>query len=195
MSANKKQTELSEYAAETIRHKARQLVGKAGFTWDDIEDIEQEMTTDLLSRLPKFDPDKAAHTTFVARVIERKISKLIRHRKQEMRDYRRESCSLNDLIEDADGDTIERAYTVDQDEADIRTGRRHRTREEEAQLRIDVSLVLSKLPDDLRPVAERLMTETFTEASESLGIPRATLYGARDRLRLIFENAGLRDYL
>ena len=186
---------ISDYAARTIRHKARQLVGKAGFKKHDIKDLEQEMTLDLLSRLPKFDPDKAAQSTFVARVIERKISKLIRHRRQEMRDHRRETCSLNEVVENGDGETTERACTIDQDEADMHAGRRSRTREDEAHLRLDVSLVLSGLPEDLREVAEHLMSETVTEAAKSLGMPRTTLYGAIGRLRRIFEDAGLREYL
>lgn len=195
MQANKKDEELSDYAKCTIRHKARSLVGKVGFTNSDIKDIEQEMALDLIQRMPKFDPNKAAHTTISARVIDRKLSKIIRHRTQEMRDFRRETCSLNDLLEDSEGETIERACTIDQDEGDLRTGKRHRAQAEEAQLSIDVSLVLSALPEDLKPIAERLRTETITEVAVSLGIPRATLYGARNRLRRIFENAGLRQYL
>ena len=195
MQANRKQQQISDYATVLIRCKARQLVGKAGFTWDDVEDLVQEMTLDLLSRLPKFDPDKAAHTTFVARVIERKISKLFRDRRREKRDYRRESDSLNDPVKDGGGETIERAYTMDQDAVDIRMGRRDRTREDEAMLCLDVSLVLSGLPDDLRPVAEELMKKTITEAAKSLGMPRSTLYGAIDRLRPFFESGVLGDYV
>ena len=188
-------SQISDYAAETIHHKVRQLVGKVGFTNDDVEDLEQEMRADLLARLPKFNPEKAAHNTFVARLIDRKISTLIRYRTQEARDYRREACSLNDLLEDDEGNTIQRAYTVDKDAAEIRLFRRDRTREDEAQLRLDVSMVISGLPEDLQKVAERLMTETFTEAAKSLGMPRTTLYDARNRLRTIFQDAGLQDYL
>lgn len=195
MQANRKQQEISDYAAVLIRCKARQLVGKAGFTWDDVEDLEQEMRLDLLERLPKFDPDKASRTTFVARVIEHKISKLCRHRKQQRRDYRRESGSLNDPIADGEGKTIEHAYTIGQDEVDIRMGHRRRSLEEEAHLRLDVSLVMSGLPESLREIAERLKTETITEAAKSLGIPRSTLYRSIGRLKVIFEDAGLRDYL
>ncbi len=196
MQANQKQQqEISDYAAVLIRCKARQLVGRAGFTWDDVEDLEQEMTLDLLSRLPKFDPEKAAHTTFVARIVERKISNLFRDRRREKRDYRREFGSLNDHIQDGEGETIERAYTIDQDDVDIRMGHRHRSREEEAHLRLDVSLVMSGLPEDLREIAEVLMKTTITEAAKSLGMPRSTLYGAVGRLRPFFENAGLGDYL
>jgi RNA polymerase sigma-70 factor (ECF subfamily) len=192
---NEKQREFNKRISNFIRFKARQIVGKAGFTESDIDDIAQEMTTDLLSRLPKFDPGKAKESTFVARIIEHKISKLIRHRKQAKRDYRRESCSLGDMLEGPYGNPIARSETIDQDKAEIRTGKRHRTYEEEIHLRLDVSLVISKLPDDLRPVAEQLMTKTITEAAKSLGIPRTTLYGMRDRLRSIFENADLKKYL
>jgi RNA polymerase sigma-70 factor (ECF subfamily) len=195
MDANQKRKGINDYAAELIRHKARQLVGKAGFSWTDIEDMEQEMTLDLLSRMSNFDPDKATYNTFAARIVEHKISKLFRHRKREIRDYRREACSLDDPIEDPEGKTIRRAHTIGQDEADIRLGRRTRAHEEEAQLRIDVSLVLARLPDDLREVAERLKVETISKAARSLGIPRNTLYGSVKRLRLLFEDYGLRDYL
>ena len=195
MDASQKRQGLSDSAAKTIRHKARQLVDTAGFKRHDLKDIEQELRLDLLQRLPKFNPNKATHETFVARLIERKISKLIRYRTQEKRDFRRESFSLNDRIDDPESESIERISTVGQDEADIRIGKRRRSREEEAQLRVDVSLVLSGLPNDLRELAELLKTHTITQAAESLGIPRSTLYGARDRLRCIFENAGLKKYL
>ena len=50
--------QLNEYARSVIRNKARQLIGKYGFTPDDYEDLEQEMILDLLVRLPKFDPEQ-----------------------------------------------------------------------------------------------------------------------------------------
>ena len=196
MDANKKQKGLSDYAAETIRHKARQLIGKVGFTKDDINDLMQEMMLDLLERLPKFDPNKAAHSTFIARVIERKISKLIRHRMQEKRDYRREACSVNETIEDGNGGTVERAQTMSQDEHDLRTGKHSRPEEARIDMRLDVSFVISKLPADLKPLAERLMTHSITEVAREIGMPRSTFYETGiARLREIFEDKGLREYL
>ncbi|MFM2007984.1 MAG: hypothetical protein RLZZ09_3639, partial [Pseudomonadota bacterium] len=55
------------YADKLIRHKARQLVGKAGFTEDDRPDIEQELALDLLQRLRHYDAEKAKRSTFMAR--------------------------------------------------------------------------------------------------------------------------------
>jgi len=196
MQANRKQHELSDYAFELIYHKARQLVGKAGFTWDDVEDIEQELALDLLERLAKFDPAKATYNTFVARIVERKISKLIRHRMQEMRDYRREDGSLNDPIDNGRGETSERLQTISQDEHDRRTGRHTRPAAERMDLQIDVSGVLAELPPELRRAAELLMTMTVAQAARALGIPRSTFYDTHlAKLREVFEARGLRDYL
>jgi RNA polymerase sigma-70 factor (ECF subfamily) len=186
---------ISDYAAETIHHKARQLVGTAGFTEGDIEDIEQELRLDLLERLPRFNPAKATQKTFVARVVERRISTLIRYRTQEGRDHRRLTCSLSENIVDADGELTERASTISHDAADIRMHRRTRSREEESQLRDDVSIVLTRLPRGQRMIAEQLKTEPFIRAAKSLGRARPSLYDARKKMQVVFEEAGLRNYL
>jgi len=196
MQANRKQYELSDYAFELIYHKARQLVGTAGFTWDDVEDIEQDLTLDLLERLAKFDPAKATYNTFVARIVERKISKLIRHRMQEMRDYRREDGSLNDPIDNGRGETSERLQTISQDEHDARTGRHTRPAAERMDLQIDVRQALAELPQELRRAGELLMTMPVAQAARAMGIPRSTFYDAYlAKLRRAFEDRGLRDYL
>lgn len=195
MDANQKPKELSDYAKETILHKARQIIGKAGFTKHDLDDLMQELTLDLLERLPKFDPNKAAHTTFVARVIERKISKLIRHRKQEKRDYRRETNSLSESVETEFG-SVERAQTISQDEYDRRIGRHGRTEAERLDMHLDVSLAIAQLPPDLKPMAERLLTHSITEVAREFGISRGHFYEvAVARLRAIFEDKGLGAYL
>ena len=109
-------------AAGLIRFKARQLVGKAGFTASDREDIEQELILDLLRRLPKYDPKRAQRNTFIARVVEHRVATLIAAQKAGIRDYWRCRCSLNDRFEDEDGRSVERAETFDQEDYLLRTG-------------------------------------------------------------------------
>lgn len=195
MKTNLNQSQITDYAKELIHHRARQLVGTAGFTPGDIEDIESELRTDLLGRMPKFDAAKAQCNTFVDRIVTRKISNLIRYRMQQKRDCHHKLCSLNELIEDGESNTVERAQTVCHDAAYIRLGRRYRTRSQEASLRLDVSIVVGGLPKDLRRVAEELKTKTVAQAAKALGLPRSTLYGAIGRLRIIFRDAGLQEYL
>ena len=88
---------IDPYAAGLIRFKARQLVGQAGFTASDREDIEQELILDLLRRLPKYNPKRAQLNTFIARVVEHRVATLIEAQKAGIRDYRRCRCSLNDV--------------------------------------------------------------------------------------------------
>jgi len=197
MDTNKKQYGINDYGEELIHHKARQLVGTAGFTVDDVEDLEQEMRLDLLERLPKFDPNKATYNTFVSRLVERKISNLIRHRTQEMRDFRCEEGSIHDVVESGDSgdEKVERIETVTQDEQDFRLGKHVRSTEERCDLKLDISLVLLKLPPDLRELAELLQAMSITDVARELGIARPTVYDRLKRLRQAFEELGIHGQL
>ena len=190
MDTNKKQYVINDYVEELIHHKARQLIGTAGFTRDDVEDLEQEMRLDLLERLPKFDPNKATYNTFMSRLVERKISNLIRHRTQEIRDFRCEEGSVHDVVECGDK-KVECIETVTQDEQDFRLGRHIHSTKAHQDLKLDISLVLSTLTPELRKLAELLKTMSITEVARKLGIPRSTLYDRITRLRGIFEDMGL----
>ena len=185
-----------EYVRNLICHKARQLVGKYGFTEDDREDLEQGMIMDLLERLSKFDCRKGCQATFVSRIIDHKASTIIRHRRQQKRDYRRQVCSLDDPIPTEGGGAIRRGATLSQDEYDLQMGIHSRSAEERQDLYVDVSLVISRLPPDLQHLAEKLKTHSITEVAREQGIPRSTLYGGGlAQLRRAFEDKGLKKYL
>jgi RNA polymerase sigma-70 factor (ECF subfamily) len=186
---------IDPYAARLIKHKARQLVGKAGHTWDDVEDIEQDLTLDVLRRLSKYKPDRSQLNTFVALVVEHRIASLIAARKARMRDYRLCCCSLNDYLENEDGDTVERIETVDQEDYFRRTGRLSRTATELGDLALDIREVAGRLPPKLRELCRLLQTDTITKISRDTGVPRTTLYEGIKKLRAFFEDAGLREYL
>ena len=183
------------YAVGLIRYKARQLIGQAGFTPSDREDLEQEMVLDLLRRLPKYNPERAKLNTFIARVVEHKIASLIQAQKAGIRDYRRWAYSLNERFEDEDGRSVERVDTIDQEDYLLRTGAQSRPSEELNALAIDVAAVIEALPPELRELCRRLKAETVTEISRDTGVPRGTIYESIKKLREIFEDAGLREYL
>jgi RNA polymerase sigma-70 factor, ECF subfamily len=191
-----KQYALNDYAQKIIRYKAKQLAGKYGFTRDDHEDLCQEMTLDLLVRLPKFNPGKASLNTFIARVVDRKVANLIRFQRQAKRDYRREAPSLNGLIEDGEGHIIPRGETISQDEHDRRTGKYTRAASEREDLRLDAWAAISALPWDLQRLAKLLMTHSIAEAARELGMPRGTLCGTHVvTMRETFGSRGLGEYL
>ena len=183
------------YAVRLIRYKARRLVGQAGFTPSDREDLEQEMVLDLLRRLPKYNPERAKLNTFIARVVEHKIASLIEAQKAGTRDYRRWACSLNERFEDDVGRSVERVDTIDQEDYLLRTGAQSRPTEELSSLAVDVATIIDALPPELRELCRRLKAETVSEISRDTGVPRGTIYESIKKLREIFEDAGLRDYL
>jgi len=196
MVSNKKRYELTDYALELVHHKAWQLVGKAGYTQDDVDDIKQDLIVDLLERLPQFDPAKATYNTFVARLVERKISNLLRDRQAEMRDHRREVCSLNEEIDTGEDEPVQRLTTISQDDQDIRTGKYARPAEERAHLQLDMDSVLDGLTPELRQVAEMLQTKSISQVARELGIPRRTFREKHlTQLREVFAAKGMDDYL
>ena len=186
---------IDPYAVQLIKYKARQLVGQAGFTVSDRDDLEQELVLDLLRRLPKFDSERAQLNTFIARVVEHRIATLIEARKAGIRDYRRCPFSLNDRFEDEEGRSVERVDTLDQEDYLLRTGAQSRPADELSALTIDVAAVLERLPLELRELCRRLKAESVTEISRDTGVPRGTIYESIKKLREIFEDARLKDYL
>jgi len=186
---------IDDYAVRIIRYKARQLVGRAGFTESDRQDLEQEMVFDLLRRLPKFKPERAQRNTFIARVVEHKVATIIEAQKAGMRDYRLCSCSLNDRFENEEGGSVERIDTINQDDYLQRTGKLSRPISDLRGLSIDVRSAVEKLPPELRELCKRLQVESVTDISRDTGIPRGTIYESIKKLRTLFEDAGLKDYL
>ena len=195
MQSSQKQQGINEYAARVIRHKARHLVGTAGFTESDRDDLEQEMMLDVIMRLPKFDARRGTPKTFVACIIARKISKLIRHRTTGLRDFRCEAFSIDKPAGNDDDAVPVRGDCVLEDINDP-AGASQVPREVEAsELAEATQRVISGLPRDLRRLCELLQRGTLADAARELGVPRSTLRYQLPRLRELFESAGLRSYL
>ena len=196
MGSNKKRIELTDYALELVHHKARQIIGKAGYTRDDLDDIKQDLIVDLLERLPKFDPAKATYNTFVARVVERKICNLLRDRQAEVRDHRRNVCSLNEDIDTGEGEPVQRVTTISQDDHDVRAGKYRRPAEERAHLQLDLEAALADLSPELRQTAVLLQTMSVSQAAREMGVPRRTFREKHlVQLREAFKAKGLNLYL
>ena len=181
---------MDAYAAEAVRFKAGQLVGKAGFTESDREDLQQELALDLVRRSRKYDPNKAKRSTFTACVVEHRAASILAERMGRTRDVRREGPSLNEMITDAEGNQVERIATID-----AQVNRQGRSPEELHLLALDVQTVLDTLPRRLRTLAERLKTETISEIARRAGVSRKQVYLAVWEIRRRFEAAGLRAYL
>ena len=186
---------IEEYAVRIIKHKARQLIGSRGFAESDRDDLEQEMMLDLLHRLPKYDSNKAQRNTFVARIVEHKVSIIIEERSAGKRDWRLCTASMNDKLDFGESGSVERLEVYDMDEYLRQTGQLSRPSSERMELSIDLRSTISSLPPELSDLCERLQTMNVSEISRDTGIPRGTLYDRIKELRSLFEDRGLREYL
>jgi RNA polymerase sigma factor (sigma-70 family) len=156
------------------------LVSRAGFTSQDREDLEQELILRLLQSLHLFDPGQAHRNVFVTTVIERAVAMILRERLAKKRD--------SGVVRSFDQGQTKAGTSpepVDPRPSD----------QEAFDLASDLAEVLARLPDDLRALAERLKSQSVSQAARDLGVPRTTLQRRVERLRKTFEDAGLRIYL
>lgn len=192
MGVNNRYEGINKYAVKKVRYEARKLVGRVGLTKWDIEDIEQDLFLDLFERLPKYNQYLAQPNTFIALLVEHKVASIVEARKAGRRDYRL-CCSINDRIEDEKGEWF-KIDTIEQDDYLRRADKISRPTAE-LDISIGIDQTVEKLSPELRELCSRLVTQTVTEISRETGTPRGTIYESIKRLRTIFEEAGLADYV
>jgi RNA polymerase sigma-70 factor (ECF subfamily) len=183
---------IDEYAANLIRHKARQLARRPEFSQTDQEDLEQEMILDLLRRLPQYDPQRSPRNAFITRVVNHMIARLIEFHRAGSRDSGTPTGSLNHEVVHADGSVGDLVQTVDEAACHRRTGITSFPERERLDMKLDVETALRDLPEDLRRLCKLLQSKTVTEISRETGIPRPTLYDAMERVKERFQKAGLK---
>ena len=140
--------------AAIVRRKACRLVGRAGLRPQDREDIEQQLVLHILEQLEQFDPARGTWPAFVQRLVERFGKNLIRS----LRAQKRTSGLLAPLPEAGPAD------------APVPEG-------------LDLTEALARLPEDLRAVAELLVTRTVAGAARALGVSRSTVHARVRELR------------
>ena len=184
-----------DYAIYLISYKIGRIIGILGFTFDDKEDLEQDLILHLLESWPQFDSQRGAVKTFINCVLDNRIRQIIESKKTQKSGFGKWTISLDERIEGEDGGIVTRIDAIDREEYMLRIGKIRRPVMDECELRMDVERVLSRLSPELRDLCERLMTQNVTEISEETGIPRHRFYPSIRKLRCIFEEAGLKDCL
>jgi len=158
--------EIGSYGINYVRSKARELVGKHGFTWSNFENLQQDMLLDLVQRLRRFVPGRSPRNAFITRVVKHKVADIIARRMSPSREHVRNEVSINAPLE-PDGRRAELGDTLCGHQAPC----------QESDLAMDLELALASLPDDLRSLwGLRVQGLTFTEISLQLGVPRPTIY-------------------
>lgn len=188
-----KHWEIDPRIACQIRCTAAGMIGKAGLTHQDREDLEQELTAHLLSRLSRYDAHRAGRMTFITRLLNNAAANIIAARRMEKRDWRADVCSLDEIVEDEDGFCVPLAELLDAKAGD---GERVASiQREQMELRMDLERVIATLPENMKQLCTLLLQKNSGQTARCLGLPRASLYDLTIKLRERFDAAGLKKYL
>ncbi|HAC91241.1 MAG TPA: hypothetical protein DCF63_11525 [Planctomycetaceae bacterium] len=177
-----------------IKRKVNQLIGRAGFTEQDREALEQDLFARVLQSLVHYDSKIGHRNKFVTAVVERYVANVLRDKQALKRDHQRVS-SLNIVIEVCDEGPVELSHIIGEHEQDARLGRRRRSSQEQIDLAADIEALMPSLPEPWQKLLTLCKTMSVKEAAEQMGIARTTAASWLQRIGKGFEEAGMREYL
>ncbi len=173
---------IDQYVVNQVRYHARALTRHPAVHGMEVEDIEQELMLDYLSRIQAYDPERASRRTFVDRILNHKCASIIEEAKAQKRGGGVREMSLESWLENRDGDDDELPdHTYDRTEA--------------IHFSIDVNRILRDLPEPMAVLLTQLGIYNVSEISRRTGVPRSTLYGSINELRARLREQGLHHYL
>ena len=98
---------IDPFIINQVRYHARSLIRHPAIHGMEVEDIEQELMLDVLSRTQAYDPEKASWRTFVDRILNHKIADLIEEAKAQKRGGGIRPLSLDAMLENTEGEEDE----------------------------------------------------------------------------------------
>ena len=135
---------------------------------------------------------KASKQTYMGRILRNKLQDIVRRETTDLRVIRQHTVSIEEKMRyDEDSPTL-----LDQPISSPTTETKYDPCTD-IDKRIDVDMIMGSLNPRQKKLCKLLMSGDFTmtEISECLETPRSTMNDERNRIRKIFEDAGLKDYL
>ncbi len=169
-----------------VSSNAQRLCRRQGFRPDEQADIEQDLWTHLSARVVEFDPAVGDWPPWATAILENECVSIWRQRNAAMRDPGREEFSLDDLVQNADGELVTRAETTPEASHDPTVAR---------DLRLDMAEVIARQPEERRPVLLLLAAGSPYGVGLALEIPRRTMPKLMDEGRESLRDAGMDGYL
>ena len=186
-------TEFPGEVRRLIRQAANRLSESAGFTRSDNDDVQQKLIVHLWRNWSKATNEGTIQIPYVRRVIKNKVVSIVRARKAECRDYRREAFSLGNTMKDGDGRGAAGDQIIDANEGARRLGRRPLASADKADLAQDLMTAVARLPAGKQELFLQLLESSPTQVSEETGVSRGTLYDIRNVVRRFLIAEGWED--
>ena len=187
---------LPAYIRTLIKVTAAKMKGKYRLRTSDLDDIEQVISLEVVRRRGKFDATKAQENTFLAHLVKHAAADIIQKRKASLRDYRREECSLDEWVLDDMGEWTRRGDTITEENVRRHLGISGRSEETVRYLTLDVRAALNTLSKPLQLICQHIMLgHSARETAKACGVHHSTVYKRMQRIRQVFIDAGLEQYL
>jgi len=156
---------------------------------EDFDDLTQEALLHWLQKRKEYRADKNCKpTTFMARVVKNKLRDILKARlAKKRRPNTGPETRLSVSIADDDDESLAPENAVKDTAAEKRLSG--------VELKLDVAAATGRLSPRQRLLCKMLAGGvSMSEASRQLGLPRATLYEERDRIRAILLAGGIGVY-
>jgi RNA polymerase sigma-70 factor (ECF subfamily) len=161
----------------------------------DFDDLLQKILTHWYFNKEKFNPDrKTKEKTFMAKIVENKLTDILREAKTDKRTLNYQTISLDQPLDD-DENCSTLSDLVSED--DILSRSNTLSPFLKIQLKVDLSRALLKLNSRQKKICNLILSEDLnvSELSLCLNTPRTTIFDEIKRIRKIFEKEQLKDYL
>lgn len=173
---------INTYVINQVHYHARSLIRHPSIHNYEIEDLEQEMMLDYLSRIQAYDLEKASFKTFVDRILNHKCARIIENSNAQKRGSGLSEFSLDSWLENPDGENNELPDPISENSS-------------AHDLLIDLKQATKNMEPKLVVLMIQLSTHSMSEISRLTGIPRSTLYDTLSRLRDELTSYGIQEYL
>jgi RNA polymerase sigma factor (sigma-70 family) len=182
---------LTPYSKNLISYLSRQIKPKRAFRRDSQQDLEQDLTTYLLSRAHLFDPSRGSANTFADRAIRSGIAMMLRDRLRQKRAPEIDNASLEqpEPASEEGSPSMRDALT----DADLRRRTGAADDRERAERIEAVREVLQSLPPEDQKLCLLRMSGSDASVARGLGMTVRQVREAFERIRKRFEAAGLGD--
>lgn len=178
---------IDPYAVSQTRYHARSMLRHHTMAGMEIEDIEQELMLDYLSRIQSFDPEKSCRRTFTDRILRHKCAALIKAAKAEKRNNGFHATSLDAWLEDGMREDVPESMDL---------WGSHAPRVRQVEMTIDVVDAIHALPEAAQFYCLMLMQDLpIRTLCKIHNRHPSTVYDAMGRIRRDFGARELNTYL
>jgi len=184
--------EMVEAARKEAAYTAKRIAGSFGFTYEDREDLEQELNLAVIKKANTLDSARGSIHTFVVAVIKGKSLTELRRRRRKAKREKTILCLHNETV---DGDDVVAYHeTLDRSVCMNRMGRDETDPILLSDLRHDVEVVLKLFTPKQKRICRLLMETDKKTAAHRMGVSRQTLYREIEAIRQIMSEIGINAY-